>query len=182
MGSRTVRLATDLGYRATPSHPRNAGGGGARVGPIVQPVCMNRSRPLRVALINTADSAGGAESVARMVRDGLRLRGHRTDLWVGRRRRRADDPGHTHQIPSTTAQHQAAKRYAQHGFFSLGVASSDVFCNSGALSSIDLIHLHNLHGHYFSITALPQLAEQSLSVLACTGVCCAAMSRINTPA
>ncbi len=118
-----------------------------------------KGRSLRVSLLNAADYAGGAESVARMLRDGLRARGHRTVLWVGRRRRK-EDAGHTRRIPCTTSQHRAAKRYARKGFFSLGLPSSLCFCESPVLSGIDVIHLHNLHGHYFSITALPRLADR----------------------
>lgn len=112
---------------------------------------------LRIALINSADYGGGAESVARLLRDGLRIAGHETAMWVGRRRGR-DDPEGTRAIPVTPAERRVARRYAQKGFFSLGLPASKRFCESQALAGFDLIHLHNLHGHYLSIQDVPRLA------------------------
>lgn len=119
---------------------------------------MNQNESLRIALLNTADHAGGAETVVRLLRDGLRTRGHRTELWVGRPP--TDDLSHTRQMPSTTAQERVANRFSRKGFFGLGLEASDSFCESEALAGVDLVHLHNIHGHYFSITALPKLAQR----------------------
>jgi glycosyltransferase involved in cell wall biosynthesis len=116
-------------------------------------------RPLRIALLNSADYAGGAETVARMLTDGLHERGHDSVLWVGRRRANAESD-RTRGIPCTTARRQVAQRYARKGFFNLGLESSVGFCTSAALADVDIVHLHNLHGHYFSMTALPTLVKR----------------------
>ncbi|MGB2985273.1 MAG: glycosyltransferase [Phycisphaerae bacterium] len=115
---------------------------------------------LSVALLNAIDQGGGAEAVARMLRDGLRRGGHEAELWVGRLRGEAGAT-HTHAIPSTLAQRRTAQRYARKGFFNLGLPSSSSFCTSSALANVDIVHLHNLHGHYLSITALPLLARRA---------------------
>ena len=117
-------------------------------------------RPLSVALLNATDYAGGAESVVRMLRDGLRCRGHEAVLWVGRQRSK-DNAEHTRRLPGKAFQRRAAKRYAEKGFFNIGLPASLSFCQSTALSGVDLVHLHNLHGHYFSITAVPRLTERA---------------------
>jgi glycosyltransferase involved in cell wall biosynthesis len=122
-------------------------------------VSTSERESLKVALLNSSDLGGGAENVARMLRDGLRRHGHETVLWVGRRRGR-DDPEHTRALPCTEPQRRIAQRYASRGFFNLGLPSSLSFCDSAALSGFDLIHLHNLHGHYFSIAAVPRLARR----------------------
>lgn len=118
-----------------------------------------RCGSLRIALLNTADYAGGAETVVRLLRDGLRRRSHHAELWVGRRRRKGDRE-YTRQIPCTGAQRAIAQRHARKGFYNLGIPASLAFCESDALLNIDLIHLHNLHGHYFSIADVPRLAER----------------------
>lgn len=117
-------------------------------------------KSLSVALLNSTDYAGGAESVVRMLLDGLRCRGHEAVLWVGRQRIKKNTE-HTHRLPCNASQRRAAKRYAEKGFFNIGVPASQSFCRSTALSGVDLVHLHNLHGHYFSITDVPRLTERA---------------------
>lgn len=119
----------------------------------------NKDKRLRIALLNSTDCAGGAETVVRLLRDGLYGRGHDTVLWVGRRRGKGDEE-RTHELPCSPSERRVGQRYASKGFFNLGLPSSLNFCSSSALSGVDLVHLHNLHGHYFSITALPSLAER----------------------
>ena len=113
-----------------------------------------------MAVINAADEPGGAESVARMLRDGLEHRGHDAALWVGRQW----SPDNAHRvrvIPASDAQRAAARRFLDHGFFSLGVRSSHAFAGSPALAGADVVHLHNAHGHYLCLTALPPLATRA---------------------
>lgn len=114
-----------------------------------------QQQSLRIALMNSTDFAGGAESVVRMLRDGLHQRGHQVELWVGRSNGGSGET--TRVIPRTADQKIRADRFARKGFFSLGLDGSTDFCYSPALASFDLVHLHNLHGHYFSIDALPHL-------------------------
>lgn len=118
------------------------------------------TRSLRIALLNSADYGGGAENVARTLRDGLEHRGHTATLWVGRNRRGLSSSG-TRALPVTESQRQSAMRFARKGFFNLGLRHSESFCASAALEGVDVVHLHNLHGHYFSITAVPELARRA---------------------
>lgn len=113
---------------------------------------------LRIALINSFDHAGGAESAVRMLRDGLRQRGHQVTLWV-RRKARSDDPRGTRIIPATDDQLARARRFASKGFYGLGLEASRVFCESSVLEGVDVIHLHNAHGHYLDLMDLPRLAS-----------------------
>ena len=115
---------------------------------------------LRIALVNSADRAGGAESVARLLRNALRQRGHQADLWVGRiwDERNAHD---VRLIPRSAEERARAIRFAQHGFFNLGLSSAHRFCASASLDAVDVVHLHNAHGHYFCLTALPRLAARA---------------------
>ncbi len=111
---------------------------------------------MQIAIVNSTDFGGGAESVARMLQSGLQDRGHDAVLWVGRRR--GEDTKRTRQLPYTGSERRVALRYLHKGFFNLGLPASLRFCDSTLPAGTDLVHLHNLHGHYFSITALPRLA------------------------
>ena len=115
---------------------------------------------LRIALVNSADRAGGAESVARLLRDGLHRAGQRADLWVGRvwDERNAHD---VRLIPRSEEEQARAVRFARYGFFNLGLGSAHRFCDSTNLDAVDVVHLHNVHGHYFCLTALPRLAARA---------------------
>ncbi len=87
--------------------------------------------PLRIALINSFDHSGGEEAVVRMLRDGLRQRGHQVTLWV-RRKAGSDDPQGTRIIPATGDQLARARRFARKGFYGLGLPASRAFCESTA--------------------------------------------------
>jgi glycosyltransferase involved in cell wall biosynthesis len=129
---------------------------------------MNR---LRIAVINSAHFGGGAETVARMLAEGLYERGHNTTLWVGRsrggqsqeqsRKTGPSTPGIVREIPCTPRQREVGRRFLNKGFFNLGIPSTAPFCTSPALDDHDLIHMHNIHGHYFSMDALPLLAKRA---------------------
>ncbi|MGD2110167.1 MAG: glycosyltransferase [Phycisphaerae bacterium] len=114
---------------------------------------------MRIALINNLDHGGGAERVVRSLREGLRTRGHDVTLWVGRRRTQDDRVG-TQVLGRTEAERLAAHRYARKGFYGLGIRSSDRFVESNALAGHDVVHLHNVHGHYLSLTAIVRLAQR----------------------
>ncbi len=113
---------------------------------------------LRIAIVNTSEYGGGAESCARCLRDGLTAAGHEATLWVGRPP--ITDP-HTRLIPGEPNADPMAVRFAKKGFFSLGLASSHRFARSDALDGSDVIHLHNVHGHYFSLNAVGELATRA---------------------
>lgn len=114
---------------------------------------------MRIAVVNSSDFAGGAETVARTLCDGLRDRGHSAIMWVGRRSGPSVEC--TRVIPCTDEQRQVARRFAEKGFFNLGLPSSDDFCKSSALQNVDLINLHNAHGHYLSMTSVANLARRA---------------------
>ncbi len=128
--------------------------------PIIRSMNHDPDRPLRIALLNSADHGGGAETIVRLLRDGLRDRGHQVDLWVGRRRG-DEDLDHTRPLSDSPAPRVGTDRYARKGFFNLGIAASGRFCDSSALAEVDIIHLHNVHGHYFSLTDVRRLAERA---------------------
>ncbi|RME41657.1 MAG: hypothetical protein D6788_00775, partial [Planctomycetota bacterium] len=108
-------------------------------------------------MIHTREQGGGAESCVRLLRDGLIRRGHEVTLWVGREPVRGPN---TRVIPTRAEDRMSADRYARKGFFSLGLTASKRFSQSDEISNLDLVHFHNLHGHYFSLDAMPLVARK----------------------
>lgn len=113
---------------------------------------------MRVSLVNTAEHGGGAESCARLLRDGMIARKHEAVLWVGRKP--VVGP-HTKLIPAEPGDELTASRYAAKGLFGLGLTASQRFVKSDALTGVDVVHLHNVHGHYFSLDAVSGLAQRA---------------------
>jgi glycosyltransferase involved in cell wall biosynthesis len=166
-----VDQAGKLGCQPCPALRTASGTAVRRIWPIGMVMQPNETKPLRVAVINSADFGGGAETIARMLAEGLSERGHDATLWVGRlrgsqnrdasRKTVSSRPGIVREIPCTPRQREVGRRFLDKGFFNLGIPSTAPFCTSAALDDLDLIHMHNIHGHYFSMDALPLLARRA---------------------
>ena len=118
---------------------------------------------MRILQISTADRGGGAEAVALSLQRGLRARGHEAWLAVGyrrtdeqgvveiggsgsRRRRALTDPG---VLLDVARGHEDFRFPASRRVLDLVPATPDV------------VHVHNLHGGYFDLRALPDLARRA---------------------
>jgi asparagine synthase (glutamine-hydrolysing) len=113
----------------------------------------SHSDGLRVAYVSTLDKHGGAAKVAWSLKQGLAKRGLDTRMLVGRRVTddadvqvitdglvdRPDDPGD--------------------GLLSYHIQSTFRLPQNPWIQDADLVHLHNLHGGYFNLAALPELAR-----------------------
>jgi glycosyltransferase involved in cell wall biosynthesis len=124
--------------------------------------------PLTIAQVNATEQGGGAERVARQLLRELRARGQKAHMIVGRGHARAE---HVHAFPAgwrTTLAHTAAGslrildrwrgletyRYpATHRMLDVLPARPDI------------VHLHNLHGGYFDLRALPDLSRRHVVVM-----------------
>lgn len=134
------------------------------------------SAPLTVLQVNAQDAGGGAEHVARSLFEAYRRRGVRSHFAVGRRT--GDDPsilsistGERHGRMYRAWRHVADKFGGPRRVFDemLGVESFH-YPATYRLPSLpserpDIIHLHNLHGGYFDLRALPWLSRQAPLVL-----------------
>jgi len=118
---------------------------------------------VKILQISTADVSGGAEAVALSLHRGLRARGHEAWLAVGyrrrseagvveiggagsRRRRAVTDPG---VLLDALRGHEDFRFPASHRLLELVPTPPDV------------IHVHNLHGGYFDLRVLPELARRA---------------------
>ena len=119
---------------------------------------------MRILQVSTADRGGGAEAVALSLHRGLRARGHEAWLAVGyrrtaeegvveiggagsRRRRALSDPG-------------VAARRCCAATRTSAFRLRDV-CSTSCRATPDVVHVHNLHGGYFDLRALPDLARRA---------------------
>jgi len=116
-----------------------------------------------ILAINTANSGGGAENVGYGLSKALHLKGYQSRMLAHRIDYSADElaPQIVVRMPGSDA------------IYSLG-RTMDEWCSTHALMSLpglivpamevvrkaDLIHLHNLHGYYFNLLALPFLMWQ----------------------
>ena len=116
---------------------------------------------LSVLHISESDAAGGAARAAYKIHKGLAGLGHRSRMLVGRkvtedadvRRLKRNDAWRAADRASSAVLDRLSLQYAFYPS-SFGVARDEWF--RGA----DVVQLHNLHGSYFSFTALPHLSRR----------------------
>ncbi|KKG07378.1 glycosyltransferase family 4 protein [Methanosarcina sp. 2.H.A.1B.4] len=107
--------------------------------------------------INTLESAGGAAKLAYRLKDCLNERGHKSWMLVGNKQ----------------SKNPSVKQLSRNKYFQLGTSilskaillpdliflSSFRIKNRSDVLNTDIINLHNLHGGYFNLLALPKLTK-----------------------
>ena len=116
---------------------------------------------LSVLHISESDAAGGAARAAYKIHRGLNGLGHRSRMLVGRKATGDADVRRLKRNNLWRAADRACgvvldRLSLQYVFYpsSFGVARDEWF------RSADVVQLHNLHGSYFSFTALPLLSRR----------------------
>jgi len=120
---------------------------------------------VRILQVSTVDTAGGgAEKVAWDLHQAYRSRGHESYLVVGSKR--SDDP-YTFEIGAARA-----KQHPLHLLLSGEELGLQGFRHprSHRISELvtggwDVAHVHNLHGRYFDLAALPELVAAAPTIL-----------------
>jgi glycosyltransferase involved in cell wall biosynthesis len=109
--------------------------------------------------INTDDLSGGAAKIVRDLTTYQKNKGLDVHLFV-KEKKSDDDCSHSIEQNTSKAQHflgYAAKKLQWQDFFHL---SSFTLPNNYLVKNADIVHLHNLHGDYFSYLALPKLSSK----------------------
>ncbi len=117
--------------------------------------------PLNVLHISESDIGGGAARTAYTIHTGLRALGHDSKMLVGRRLTREEDIRSIKRSDVWRALDRAAgevldRLALQYVFY----PSSFAVARDPWFRAADVVQLHNLHGSYFSFTALPGLTRR----------------------
>ena len=122
-------------------------------------------RPLSILQVNTTDMSGGAARVALGLHRAYREMGHASTLAV--KARKSNEPGVV-EIDRSKRGSLLCRIRARLGYH-LGV---DDLCRPGSHripelvgKPWDVLHLHNLHGRYFDLAALPALSRMAPTVM-----------------
>lgn len=123
--------------------------------------------PLHILQVNAAEYGGGAEVVARQLHHGLRSRGQRSWLMVGRGPATGPAVVGFPDDWTTRVLHLAAGGARLVERFR-GMETYRYPATGRALqrhAHADVVHLHNLHGGYFDLRELPALSRRVPVVL-----------------
>lgn len=118
---------------------------------------------MRILQVSTADLGGGAEAVALSLHRGLRERGHEAVLAVGFKR--TGEEGVV-EIGGAGSRRGRALRDPGVVLDALRGHEDFRFPESRRILELapwepDVVHVHNLHGGYFDLRALPELAGRA---------------------
>ena len=122
------------------------------------------SHVMRVVHIGTADNSGGAARAAFQLHTGLLAKGHDSSMLVGQKtepRQEIVRIGFPRTIPGKICDRLVQKCESWSGFQYLIQPLKNRFLHHPLVKNADVIHLHNLHGSFFSFTILPKLACQA---------------------
>jgi glycosyltransferase involved in cell wall biosynthesis len=111
----------------------------------------NRRAALNVLMVNTHQSGGGAGQFGGLLAGVLRAAGDHVSAFV--RTPRRDE--HDAQPAGSWRETRLALWLQRHGLSDLGHFSSLLWRLRSQYAAADVLHLHNLHGGYVSIAALP---------------------------
>lgn len=119
---------------------------------------INATKLSKIVHINTDDQSGGAAKIARELCELQRNNAIDSQLLVHKKKLTAH---YSSQLQQSKSRKQhflsfAQKRLEWQDFFHL---SSFKLTEHPLIAAADLVHLHNIHGDYFSYMALPSLSS-----------------------
>lgn len=115
-------------------------------------------RPLRIVQISPADVAGGAEKIALGLHRLYRAAGHDSILVVGKKF--TDDPDVIEIDRGARTWRRRGLNFARYRMGRQGLSNIESTVQLVELAgNADIIHAHNLHGGYFRLPVLAQLAN-----------------------
>jgi len=109
---------------------------------------------MNIAIVNTADRGGGAESISALLRDKLRDRGHHVSFLAGK----------AFEADSIQLRGRSdwflGRLGHRIGFGDMYAFSAAKFLTIPQIQEADIVHLHNLHGFYFGMNEIPRIARE----------------------
>ena len=117
---------------------------------------------LKVVHISTADNSGGAARAAFQLHEALLRLGHESRMVVGHKiesRPEIDRIGFSRTLPGRILNRLVLELETITGLQYLIQPNRYRFLSHRFVQDADIIHLHNLHGNFFSFTILPLLSR-----------------------
>lgn len=120
---------------------------------------LTRKSPLKIAQISTADKRGGAAKVAWMLKQGLKKKGIRSEMFV---KVKSSEDNDVHIITNPAL--DSGDLHRKKGLLYYDIKSTFQLARNENFTSADILHFHNLHGDYFNPFALAELTKIKPSV------------------
>lgn len=117
---------------------------------------------MKVVHIGTADNSGGAARAAFQLHTGLLANGHGSSMLVGQKTEHREEIariGFPRTIPGKICDCLVRTSESWSGLQYLIQPLKNKFLDHPFVKGAEVIHLHNLHGSFFSFTILPKLAR-----------------------
>lgn len=117
---------------------------------------------MRIAHIGTADNSGGAARASYQIHIGLLKEGHESSMVVGQQteqRPEIDRIGFPRTLLGKVCGRCVQKFETWTGLQYLWQPLKHRFLDHPSVKNADIIHLHNLHGNFFSFSILPKLSK-----------------------
>ncbi len=114
---------------------------------------------MRIAHIGTADNSGGAARASYQIHMGLLKEGHESSMVVGQQteqRQEIDRIGFPRTLIGKVCGRFVQEFETWTGLQYLWQPLKHRFLDHPFVKNADIIHLHNLHGNFFSFSILPK--------------------------
>ena len=103
-------------------------------------------------MINKADRVGGAAQIAGSLKSGLQQRGHEVNFFVCDRKSVGQN---VFAIPRSQS-----RFYWSHLLGTdIDFFQSDYILSTKEFRAADIVHFHNLHGHYFNLQTFQKICQ-----------------------
>jgi glycosyltransferase involved in cell wall biosynthesis len=112
----------------------------------------------KILAINTLSDQGGAAKITHQLHDSLKKVGYNCKMLVNESSEKSEDVILLEQDNSVKQKYLLDFQYKEGWLDFFHLASFDIV-NMELFKNADIIHLHNLHGSYFSYFALPRLSS-----------------------
>ena len=119
---------------------------------------------MRIAHIGTADNSGGAARASYQIHIGLLKEGHESSMVVGlqtEQRPEIDRIGFPRTLFGKVCGRFVQEFESRTGLQYLWQPLKHRFLDHPSVKNADIIHLHNLHGNFFSFSILPNLSKMA---------------------
>lgn len=108
---------------------------------------------MNILQISTFDNKGGAAKIVWGLRNELEKREHKTSMFVGHK---ISSASNVYPIPNSFFRRFLSVVFAS----DLDFFQSDCILKTSEYRKADVVHCHNLHGHYFNLSTLQKMAAE----------------------